>query len=75
MRTKAERVSALFGDDGQCWTTDYGMSLDKMAACMGGKLNQRPDGHYRYTFPDDSAIVIHGEGWDIEGDEPFSWEN
>lgn len=27
----------------------------------------------RYVFPDDSAIVIIGDGWDIEGDKPFSW--
>jgi hypothetical protein len=28
---------------------------------------------YRYTFDDGSAIVVAGDGWDIEGDEPFSW--
>ena len=27
----------------------------------------------RYAFPDGSAIVEAGDGWDIEGDEPFSW--
>ena len=27
----------------------------------------------RYEFDDGSAIVIAGEQWDIEGDEPFSW--
>lgn len=27
----------------------------------------------RHVFDDGSAIVIAGGGWDIEGDEPFSW--
>lgn len=27
----------------------------------------------RYEFPDGSAIVAAGDGWDFEGDEPFSW--
>lgn len=27
----------------------------------------------RYLFPDGSAIVIAGECWDLEGDEPGSW--
>jgi hypothetical protein len=27
----------------------------------------------RYVFPDGSAIVIAGDGWDIEGAAPFSW--
>jgi hypothetical protein len=27
----------------------------------------------RYTFSDGSAIVVAGDAWDIEGDEPFSW--
>lgn len=29
--------------------------------------------HTRYAFPDGSAIVAAGDGWDIEGAEPFSW--
>lgn len=28
----------------------------------------------RYEFTDGSAIVEHGEGWDIEGKKPFSWK-
>lgn len=27
----------------------------------------------RYAFPDGSAIVVIGDAWDIEGNEPFSW--
>jgi hypothetical protein len=29
----------------------------------------------RYEFADGSAIVICGDGWDIEGAELFSWVN
>ena len=32
------------------------------------------DGPIRYVFPDGSAVVVSGEGWDIEGKNPFSWE-
>ena len=28
----------------------------------------------RFLFADGSAIVVAGDGWDIEGDKPFSWE-
>ena len=27
----------------------------------------------RYLFPDGSAIVAHGDGWDLEGDAPGTW--
>lgn len=27
----------------------------------------------RYAFPDGSAIVVIGDAWNIEGNEPFSW--
>jgi len=27
----------------------------------------------RYEFPDGSVVVHHGDGWDFEGDEPFSF--
>jgi hypothetical protein len=29
----------------------------------------------RHVFADGSAIVTAGDGWDIEGAEPFSWLN
>lgn len=29
----------------------------------------------RYEFKDGSAIVFCETAWDIEGDEPFSWES
>lgn len=27
----------------------------------------------RYIFPDNSVIVVIGDGWDFEGDKPFTW--
>ena len=27
----------------------------------------------RYVLPDGSAVVEHGDGWDLEGEAPFSW--
>ena len=29
----------------------------------------------RYVFPDGSVIVCAGDGWDLEGDSPFSWRD
>lgn len=53
-----------FEDD--AWSGHY--ELEPVPCC-------RIDSHtaIRYVFPDGSAIVIIGDGWDIEGDEPFSW--
>lgn len=48
------------------WSGHY--ELDPLPCC-------RIDSHtaIRYVFPDCSAIVDFGAGWDIEGVEPFSW--
>lgn len=29
----------------------------------------------RYEFLDGSAVVVAGDAWAIEGDEPFSWDD
>jgi len=47
---------------------------------LDGELIYHPCADYtsqsmtRYVFPDGSAIVVAGDAWDLEGDEPFSWE-
>lgn len=35
------------------------------------ETNERGD--KRYLFDDDSAIVVCGPAWDVEGRTPFSW--
>lgn len=42
------------------------------AGWIGHHLSDDP---VRYVFADGSAIVTAGDGWDIEGKDPFSWMN
>jgi hypothetical protein len=46
-------------------------NLFYVAGHQGGHLAGDP---VRHVFPDGSAIVEAGDAWDIEGDQPFSWE-
>ena len=51
----------VYGSDGGI-RYDYGFPRDHFA---GDPV--------RYGFGDGSAVVAAGDGWDIEGPEPFSW--
>jgi hypothetical protein len=79
MTTQAEQIAERFGNDGLRFTNEADERLDDFCAAlsMTGRKEWR-DGHntgdvYRYVFADGSAIVVAGDGWDIEGEEPFSW--
>ena len=81
--TKAEQISARFGDDGQCWEistwssddVETVVTIDEMCAREGFKEYRDGFGTdvVRYEFSDGSAIVFAGEGWDVEGTTPYSW--
>jgi len=87
--TIAEQVASVFRNDGQVWKTDSSKSFDEVCKEHGadieyaeayyddGETHYRhsysPTEHIRYTFSDGSALVVHGDGWDYEGDSPFSW--
>ena len=81
--TTAQTISALFGDDGQCWQTEYtageGLdeSLDALCERNRGRCEYR-DGHgtdtYRYTFADGSVITVAGDGWDYGYVGCFCWQ-
>lgn len=70
--TTAEKIAAMLGDDGERWEAD-GKTLDDLCGEHGATVSCKDD-LMRYLFPDGSAIVAGQSGWDVEGEEPFSWE-
>ena len=72
--TIAERIAGLLGDDGTCWEGKDGRHFDQLCEDAGADVSlDRERELKRYLFPDGSAIVAGVGGWDIEGNEPFSW--
>jgi len=75
--TTAKRISQMFDGDGQLWELPDGTSLDQVCRKNNANISYRNrKGHQkmiRYSFCDGSAIVDAGDGWDVEGHEPFSW--
>ena len=72
--TIAMRIAKMLDYDGECWETDDGRDLDALAGKAGATVTHDDSRDLtRYLFPDGSAIVAGVGGWDIEGDEPFSW--
>lgn len=74
--TQAEQIAARFANDGMRFQNAAGENLD--AVCDEIAAREWRDGYrtgdvYRYRFTDGSAIVVDGDGWDVEGPEPFSW--
>ena len=70
-----QRLSAL------CVARDASVTYGRIVQSEDGDYSvtevasseHRADHPVRYAFPDGSAIVIAGAGWDIEGSAPFSW--
>lgn len=94
MKTIAQQVSKIFGDDGQKWETTDGKSFIEVCEEHGADITYSArdydadgdmvyvdgykSGHLagdpiRYEFPDGSALVEAGDGWDEEGKIRFSW--
>jgi len=71
--TTAQKVSAIFRDDGTNFQSDDG-NLDDVCCQYGGHCGvaDRCGDMWRYEFADESAITGNAAGWDIEGEEPFS---
>ena len=75
MRT-AETVAARMGHDGMSFENGQGETWAEVCETFGGIVegdDTDPD-FWRYEFTDGSAIAGNAGGWDVEGDEPFSWE-
>jgi hypothetical protein len=74
IETTAMRIAEMLDFDGECWETDDGRDLDTLAKEAGAEVTYHDTRELtRYYFSDGSAIVAGVGGWDIEGDEPFSW--
>lgn len=71
-KTVALQFAARLGEDGQKWVTDDGIEFEELAWLCDARYEQQDD-RERYQFPDGSAVVVHGDGWDLEGPELFSW--
>lgn len=71
--TQAEKISALFHDDGQRFYTDDGTSLHDV--CSGAALRSLTTRDTtKYLFRDDSAITVAGGGWDLGYPECGCWQ-
>ena len=74
--TTAEAVAALFGDDGQkFWNDDDTVTIDEIMVQLGATVRSQfgfADDPIAYRFRDGSSIVIAGDCWAFEGDEPFT---
>lgn len=74
--TDADKFSAILDNNGTRWTADDGRHFTEILDDLGGDSDTRYVGTAmasRHLFPDGSAIVEYDGGWDIEGDEPWSW--
>lgn len=77
-QTMAHKVAALFDNDGQRFTIESGAChIDNLLVFLGTTVTSSTgfaDDPIRYEFCDGSAIVICGDGWDVEGVDLYSWE-
>lgn len=73
---QAEKIAAMFGNDGQQWATADGESLDDACEAAGGVITYR-DGWgtdtYKYTFADGSVITVAGAAWDFGYEDCWCW--
>ena len=59
----------------------YGADLEAYREMPDGTLEQVPlrdrftSDRERFVFRDGSAVVVHGDAWDIEGNEPGRWKS
>jgi len=63
--TTAERFAERMGGDGQRWENDDGASFDAVIWSMQPRMTAVTADVTRYDFPDGSAIVAAGGGWDV----------
>ena len=75
-KTLADIIAAKFNDDGQQFETAEGEQLEDVLMAYDATVDRSgdfADDPVAYRLPDGSAIVTAGDGWDIEGEEAYSW--
>lgn len=64
--TVAQRIAVLFDDDGQCFETADGQTLDAVCRkAMGHRCPTIEGDSTRYVFEDESVIIATGPAWDF----------
>jgi hypothetical protein len=75
--TTADAIAAALGNDGLCWATPSGVTLDQLIDQHNGALTWRDGWHtgdtVRADFRDGSSITMAGDAWDIGYPECFCW--
>lgn len=77
--TIAERVSALFDEDGHVWADAEGRDLEEVGKAVDpGRVQRTEDlaaGLVRYLYSDGSSIVAAESGWDLGyGEDCWCWQ-
>ena len=67
----AERMDAVVTYSAREYTDDIDQPYEFVDGYVGTHISDDP---IRFEFDDGSAVVVAGAGWDIEGEERFSWE-
>lgn len=74
-KTLAEAFAETFGEDGQTFKNEKGADIEDL---LSGCNKEHGSGDnwdcVRYVFSDNSAIVISGGAWDVEGSKPFTMQ-
>ena len=80
MKSSAEKISEIMGNDGQTWETPDGLTLVEVIESRGGRrdyTNRRrrhsTDDTTCYDLPDGSVITVAGGGWDLGYPECTCW--
>jgi len=83
----AHQIAKKFSDDGQIFTNKESVDINDILGEEAKKVSfldhdsrehRDPNGIKlveRYEFQDGSAIIVSGDGWDIEGFERFCPES
>lgn len=74
-KTLSEQFADDFGLDGQTFTSEKGIDIENLLSGCKKEYGIGEDWDcVRYVFNDNSAIVISGGAWDVEGSKPFTMQ-
>jgi len=78
--TTAERIARMFNDDGQCFDPANGLHISCVTIedVCGWECRVKIDhkGSYasRYTFEDESVLIVTEGGWDLGHLDCWCWQ-
>jgi hypothetical protein len=74
MKTTAEKIAELFGDDGQCWETESGETFFDACERHLPDVSRPEPGVIRHTFDDGSVLTAAGAAWDFGYSDCYCWQ-